>query len=1045
MKTRIATIFTTLTFLTIAFIMIHISNAQQRVAPIAEPIADLPIVPPAPMPMPKLKITGNQGDSAVFLQTLDVQVEVSANVATTVFTMTFRNTSNRILEGELLFPLPEGVSVSSYALDIDGKMRQAVPVEKAKATQVFEEIVQRRVDPGLLERVEGNNYRTRIYPIPANGVRTVSIGYEQELNVENGKYFYHLPMDYKRAIDNFSLKATVWQSREKPKTEGALKGELIFDEQGTNFVATFSRKNFVADRSIDFSLPAPVDAPQVLMQAAEDSYYFTASCLPKLETRKKQWNDHLAVVWDASLSGRSRNFEKEFEVLDLIFKEKKNLTVSLFLLNNEFSSNGKYEIKNADWSALRKALEAVIYDGGTNFSKIDLKKISGNEILLFSDGLSTLSDAEIAKTTAAAVHTVCSSPKADYSALKWISLSTNGKFINLNSLTDNQLKQELFNETLQFLGVEKPASVREIYPSVATPVRGNFSVAGIVDAKQADITLLFGYGNTSSQRIKIKLDAKNAINQGNVYKIWAQKKLAELDLRYEKNKDEIREMGEQFGIVTRNTSLMVLETVQDYITYNITPPDELRAEYDRLKKGRQDENLRQQNDLLKNAVVSAKELKTWWGTDFKAKKPKYPKPEKNIQYTDVVAVEDVFEDVAAISDVAQEGSVDYAVFELREESPATYSEESVVELSEVASVGYATQRSRGNGRMRLGSSSMAESSAEVYNSMGNAIIRGEESAKTTNFQRSVQPKIKIEAPKQDKEYLKSLTGKVEEDYKTYFTLRENYLNTPDFYFDFSDWFYQKGDRAKALLVLTSIADIDIENASLFRLLGYRLKQYGEYALEEYVCRKVVEWRPIDPQSHRDYALAQADNDKKNDALKTLYSVLTQSFANNIASRSAGIEEVVVTEINHLISKIKNPDTSGIEPKILSKMPVDIRVVINWNMNSTDIDLHVTDPRGETCMYSHKQTEIGGRISRDITQGFGPEQFMLKNAMSGKYEVFVNYFGDSQVKPEGPSTIMAEIFTNYGTTNEKRQVLCLQLSKENKKEKNGLVKVAEFEF
>ena len=71
--------------------------------------------------------------------------------------------------------------------------------------------------------------------------------------------------------------------------------------------------------------------------------------------------------------------------------------------------------------------------------------------------------------------------------------------------------------------------------------------------------------------------------------------------------------------------------------------------------------------------------------------------------------------------------------------------------------------------------------------------------------------------------------------------------------------------------------------------------------------------------------------------------------------------------------------------------------------------------------------------------------MLKKAIKGKYKVFVNYFGDSQVKAEGPSTIMAEIFTNYAGKEEQRKVVCLQLSKENKKEKNGMLKVAEFEF
>jgi uncharacterized protein YfaP (DUF2135 family) len=126
------------------------------------------------------------------------------------------------------------------------------------------------------------------------------------------------------------------------------------------------------------------------------------------------------------------------------------------------------------------------------------------------------------------------------------------------------------------------------------------------------------------------------------------------------------------------------------------------------------------------------------------------------------------------------------------------------------------------------------------------------------------------------------------------------------------------------------------------------------------------------------------------------------------------------------------------------MPVDIRVVINWNMNNTDIDLHVKDPKNEECFFSHNQTRIGGRISNDNTQGYGPEQFLLKKAIKGKYQVFVNYYGDSQVKPEGPSTIMAEIFTKYADNSEQRQVVCLQLSKAQKAN-NDKMEIAEFEF
>jgi uncharacterized protein YfaP (DUF2135 family) len=113
------------------------------------------------------------------------------------------------------------------------------------------------------------------------------------------------------------------------------------------------------------------------------------------------------------------------------------------------------------------------------------------------------------------------------------------------------------------------------------------------------------------------------------------------------------------------------------------------------------------------------------------------------------------------------------------------------------------------------------------------------------------------------------------------------------------------------------------------------------------------------------------------------------------------------------------------------------------MDNTDIDLHVTDPSGEECNFRNRQTKIGGRISADITSGYGPEQFVLKKAVSGKYGVYVNYYGDRQFTSAGPSTVMAEIYTKYAGKSETRQVICLQLS--NAKRRDNLALVAEFEF
>ena len=68
---------------------------------------------------------------------MNVQVEIFGNLAKTTTTLVFTNSSSRNLEGNLVFPLPENTTVSGYAIDINGKLRNAVPVTKVRAVEVF--------------------------------------------------------------------------------------------------------------------------------------------------------------------------------------------------------------------------------------------------------------------------------------------------------------------------------------------------------------------------------------------------------------------------------------------------------------------------------------------------------------------------------------------------------------------------------------------------------------------------------------------------------------------------------------------------------------------------------------------------------------------------------------------------------------------------------------------------------------------------------------------------------------------------------------------
>jgi hypothetical protein len=145
-------------------------------------------------------------------------------------------------------------------------------------------------------------------------------------------------------------------------------------------------------------------------------------------------------------------------------------------------------------------------------------------------------------------------------------------------------------------------------------------------------------------------------------------------------------------------------------------------------------------------------------------------------------------------------------------------------------------------------------------------------------------------------------------------------------------------------------------------------------------------------------------------------------------RFEDIKDVALNELNNLISLHKGElDINSINPTYINPMPLDIRITLDWSSNENDIDLWVIDPNGEKCFYSHTNTMLGGKISRDFTRGYGPEEFSLKTAKRGIYTVYVNYFSESRQTITGPVTVYATLYTNYGTEQQETKYITVQLT------------------
>jgi uncharacterized protein YfaP (DUF2135 family) len=93
-------------------------------------------------------------------------------------------------------------------------------------------------------------------------------------------------------------------------------------------------------------------------------------------------------------------------------------------------------------------------------------------------------------------------------------------------------------------------------------------------------------------------------------------------------------------------------------------------------------------------------------------------------------------------------------------------------------------------------------------------------------------------------------------------------------------------------------------------------------------------------------------------------------------------------------------------------------MIEWTTDGTDVDLHVTDPNGEECFYGRRETAIGGTMSRDVTQGLGPEMFVLERAVPGAYAIRAHCFASDRNRLSARTRVLATIWEDYGRPGER---------------------------
>ncbi|HJR09416.1 MAG TPA: VIT and VWA domain-containing protein [Pyrinomonadaceae bacterium] len=140
--------------------------------------------PPRPVQLPP----------ALPIKSIKIDTKINAQVATTHVEQIFRNDSDATLEGTYFFPIPETASVSEFAI-WDGERRLVGEVRsREEARRIYDQIVRKQRDPGLLEYAGKDLFQASIFPIPPHADKKLELTYTQVLRAQSGTVSYRYPL-----------------------------------------------------------------------------------------------------------------------------------------------------------------------------------------------------------------------------------------------------------------------------------------------------------------------------------------------------------------------------------------------------------------------------------------------------------------------------------------------------------------------------------------------------------------------------------------------------------------------------------------------------------------------------------------------------------------------------------------------------------------------------------------------------------------------------------------------------------------------------------
>lgn len=148
-------------------------------------------------------------------QTVDVTINEA--VSDTTLEQVFINRSGQAQEGQYLFPIAENAGVHKFTMWMNGKEVVGELLDADKARGIYEAIVAKARDPGLLQFVGRGLIQAKVFPVPAGGECRIRLRYTEPMKIDGGLAGYRFPLGSTacqfQPIERFSMRATIRSER----------------------------------------------------------------------------------------------------------------------------------------------------------------------------------------------------------------------------------------------------------------------------------------------------------------------------------------------------------------------------------------------------------------------------------------------------------------------------------------------------------------------------------------------------------------------------------------------------------------------------------------------------------------------------------------------------------------------------------------------------------------------------------------------------------------------------------------------------------------